>query len=254
MRVSSLIRGNQIAEYLGAKLNPTEGYENDVCIYVKPHVKNFEDFKFEGKPYLDIVDSWDLTSLLLKHPEVPVIALSKFDYDSLKRDLPNRVVFIPQHNCNYERIRRTRTGIKTLGAIGCTFDLQFFPPALNDELAKRGMTLYAYSKFAKRQDVVDAFMKVDVQIVWRPYKMKMRNPLKLVNASSFGIPTIAFHEKAFDEMGDCYIPVNNFEEFLARLDELLSAPWLYDEYAQKCIAKSEEYHISKIAELYKALC
>src|SRR3990167_7107951 len=36
MRVSSMIRGDQIAEYLGAKVNPTEGYENDICIYIKP--------------------------------------------------------------------------------------------------------------------------------------------------------------------------------------------------------------------------
>ena len=49
LRVSSLIRGNQMAEYLGGKLNPTEGYENDVCIYVKPHVPRGMDFKFEGR-------------------------------------------------------------------------------------------------------------------------------------------------------------------------------------------------------------
>ena len=32
---SGIIRGEQVAHKLGAKLNPTSGYEDDVCIYVK---------------------------------------------------------------------------------------------------------------------------------------------------------------------------------------------------------------------------
>lgn len=32
MRVSSIIRGEQIADYLGAKKNPESGYENDTTI------------------------------------------------------------------------------------------------------------------------------------------------------------------------------------------------------------------------------
>ena len=46
-RVSSMIRGVQVAEQIGAKLNPEEGYENDVCIYVKPHVPKGFDWKFD---------------------------------------------------------------------------------------------------------------------------------------------------------------------------------------------------------------
>ena len=34
LRGSSLIRAWQMAEYMGAKLNPTSGYENDVLIYI----------------------------------------------------------------------------------------------------------------------------------------------------------------------------------------------------------------------------
>ena len=29
------IRGKQTADYLGGKKNPKEGFENDICIYVK---------------------------------------------------------------------------------------------------------------------------------------------------------------------------------------------------------------------------
>ena len=60
MRVSSMIRGDQIADYIGAKLNPSSGFEDDVCIYVKPHVER-PPFDFKGKKsYLDIVDGWGL--------------------------------------------------------------------------------------------------------------------------------------------------------------------------------------------------
>src|SRR5436309_1721406 len=80
-RVSSMIRGEQIASYIGAKLNPTSKYENDICIYVKPHVpKGTTDFKFEGKrAYVDIIDGWGLLPVLEKYPKVGVIACSKQD-------------------------------------------------------------------------------------------------------------------------------------------------------------------------------
>jgi len=47
-RVSSIVRGEQIAAYMGnARLNPESGYENDTCIYVKPHIKRGNDYKFD---------------------------------------------------------------------------------------------------------------------------------------------------------------------------------------------------------------
>ena len=95
-RVSSMIRADQVAEYLGAKLNPRRGYKNDVCIYVKPHVKSGGDFKFEGKrSYLDIIDGWALLPILGKHLEVSIIACSKQDYLNLSNIMPNKVVLIP---------------------------------------------------------------------------------------------------------------------------------------------------------------
>ena len=85
-RVSSVIRGEQIAYRMQeARLNPDSGYENDVCIYVKPHVKPFEEFRFEGKPYLDIVDGFELRHLLRKHPEVPCIVISKQDQETMSK-------------------------------------------------------------------------------------------------------------------------------------------------------------------------
>jgi len=258
LRVSSMIRGEQIATYLGAKLNPTDGYENDVCIYVKPRVLPPNDFKFEGKPYLDICDSVDLYPLAARHPEVTVISASDWNYDLLKRVLPNKVVNIPEQHCNNERVVRTRSEVTTVGVIGTKNAFEFLPEGLREKLAERGMELLEFSKFFCREDVVDFYKKIDVQIIWRPYvkyhKDRLYNPLKIVNASSFGIPTIALAEKSFEEMGGCYIPVQTLDEFLGALDQLRSVPSIYESYASACIAKSENYHISHIAEKYKQLC
>ena len=254
MRVSSMIRGDQIADQIGAKFNPTKGYENDVCIYVKPMVRKGEDFNFEGKKnYIDIVDGHALGELALKHPEVGIIVCSEVDGRTMKRCIDNEIVLIPQHHCNYNRLHRTRTEIKTVGVIGTAGAFPLLPKGLKEELKQRDMELLEYSRFFSRQDIIDFYMKIDVQIIWRPYHKTLCNPLKMVNASSFGIPTIALDEEAFWEMKGCYMPTDTLYGFLGHLDALRTIPGMYQEYANKCLDKAENYHIEKIGQLYKNL-
>lgn len=256
-RVSSIIRGWQVAEQIGAKLNPQSDYENDVCIYVKPSVGHGYDFNFKGRPYLDIIDGWGLLPVIAKHPEVTVITCSVVDFEFVTNQIANKIVLIPQHHCNFERVKRNRNKITTVGCIGTAAAFPYLPQDLKHHLARRKMKLIEFSKFYTRQDIVDFYLKIDVQIVWRPYiwkhKVRMTNPLKLVNASSFGIPTIALEEPAFVEVKDCYFPVKNLDEFLARLDDLRSSPSLYADYSERCLKKAEMYHIENIAKLYQQL-
>lgn len=253
MRVSSMIRGDQIADQIGAKLNPTEGYENDTCIYVKPMVRKGDDFTFEGKPYLDIIDGHNLGQLLNKHPEVPAIVCSQIDMETMSGVISNKIIFIPQHHCNFNREKRTRTEVKTVGVIGTRGAFPMLPEELRKELEKRGMELIEFSRFFSRQDIIDFYMKIDVQMVWRPYKKLLSNPLKLVNGASFGIPTIALDERAFEEMKGCYIPVTTFKEFLVQLDRLRTTPDMYIYYSENCIDRAERYHIERVGEMYKEL-
>jgi hypothetical protein len=252
-RVSSMIRGDQITERLGARLNPADGYATDVCIYVKPHVKNGMYFQFEGRPYLDIVDAWGLTALAHRNPQVGVIACSDQDGATLGRVLTNRVTVIPQHHCNFERVVRAREGITRVGVIGALPAFDKLPAGLAPALAERGIELECYSKFFSRQDVIDFYQRIDVQLVWRPYKMRLSNPLKIVNAASFGVPTIAYREDVFREVADCYMPVTTLAELLAELDRLRGLATLYQDYSSRCRAVAERYHIDRIAELYRRL-
>lgn len=254
MRVSSMISGDQIADQIGAKLNPESGYKNDVCIYVKPMVRKGDDFKFEGKKaYMDIIDGHNLGELLRKHPKVTGIVCSQADYEIMSEAIPNDLVLIPQHHCNFERVKRTRKKITRVGVIGTKGAFPLLPKTLKRELSNRGMELVEYSRFFSRQDIIDFYLSIDVQIVWRPYKKILSNPLKLVNAASFGIPTIALDERAFGELDNCYIPVNTLEEFLVNLDALRKIPELYTLYSDRCLKKAEEYHIENIGKKYLEL-
>ena len=254
MRVSSMIRGDQIADEIGAKFNPKSGYENDICIYVKPMVRKNEDFEFKGKVnYLDIIDGWGLLHLLEKHPEVKVIVCSQADMELLTGTISNDIVFIPQHHCNYDRVHRNRTEITKVGVIGEIPAFDFLPEGLEEALKQRKMELVKFSRFFSRQDIINFYMNIDVQIVWRPYIKTLSNPLKIVNASSFGVPTIALDETAFHEMEGAYMPVGTLEEFLSALDSLKTSLGLYESYSKACIDISERYHITNVGNLYKNL-
>jgi hypothetical protein len=261
-RVSSMIRGVQVAEKIGAKLNPTKGYQKDVCVYVKPNVPKGYDFEFEGRrSYLDIIDGHNLGPLLFRHPEVGLIVCSDADFNVMSEvvnekgeKLKNEILVIPQQNCNFERVTRARTEITKVGAIGTPGAFPFYPEGLAKSLEDRGMEFIQYSGFRTRQDVIDFYMGIDIQVVWRPYKKRLSNPLKLVNAASVGVPTIALDEKAFWELKGCYLPVGNDLNWLLKaVDTLRNNPDIYNDYSKKCIMKAEEYHIEKIGEMYKAL-
>ena len=253
LRGSSLIRGEQIAAYIGAKLNPQSGYENDVCIYVKPGVQGLYSgsIKLAKRAYIDVIDSDNLVLYVRKNPQVGVIACSQIDYKNLSALLPNKVVLIPQHHCNFERLVRNRNQVTTVGVIGAPGFLAKLPANFEKKLTPNGLNLLPYFSFHNRQDVINFYQKIDIQIVWRPWPSKLNNPLKIVNAASFGIPTIAYPENTFDEVAGCYIPAKTIEELVTEAVRLKSSPKLYTIYRNKCLDKAEEYHIEKIDKMYK---
>lgn len=253
-RVSSIIRADQIAERMKFKLNPTSGYEDDVCVYVKPHLKKDMDFKFEGKrAYLDIIDGHTLGELILKHPEVGVIVCSQADYRTMCKSVPNRIVCIPQHHANFDRIRVVRNKIKKIGVIGEQNAFWHLPETIDEDLAKRGIELVKYHKFFSRKDIINFYNSIDLQIVWRPYKKRLSNPLKIVNGMAFGVPSIALDEDAFKELDSFYKPVTDYEGFLKEVDFFLENNEDYQIFCNRIFLKSEDYHIDKIGEMYKKL-
>ena len=245
MAVSSMIRGEQVAERLGAKLNPKEGYDNDVCIYVKPSGN-----KFEGRPYIDVVDE---EGPVIRNPDVPAIACSEFSYKVLSKFNPKKLVLIPQQHCNFERAKRTREGVKAVGMVAQREAFPLVPKEIATGLAEKGIEFVQYSTFRTRQDIVDFYNRIDVQLIWRPFNLKLGNPLKLVNAMSFGVPTIALPDDGILELDGFYLSAGSPSEVSTQLDRLIREPDLYEEYSQKGLEKAEQYHIDNICKLYKEL-
>ena len=254
-RVSSTVRGEQIAAYLGnARLNPPSGYENDTCIYVKPHITPIQDFKFEKKSWMDIHEAFDLIHILNKYPEVGVITLSDWDAKFLTDYIKNKIVLIPHHHCNFERVQhKQREKIKKVGITGSPGAFQHIPTVIREGLAKRKIALVEYSTFYPRTAVTRFHADIDVHLQWRPYQRRLSTPFKIINAASFGVPTIALNEPSFYEMEGCYIPIKTPEDFLIQLDNLIVSPKLYSDMAKVCIEKSEKYHIENISKLYTEL-
>lgn len=257
-RVSTILRAEQMAAHMqNARLNPSSGYENDICIYVKPHIKRDEDYNFEGHPYLDMVDGFELLHTLTKYPELPAIVFSDMDVETMSGLIKNKIVCIPHQHVNFERVHRARDGVTTVGVIGSDGAFTYIPDEIRQGIAKRGMSLLEHSVMYPRMSVVKFYQSIDVQIVWRPYQIPYRrglyNPFKIVNTSAFGVPTIALDEPAFKEMEGCYIPVTTTEEFLEKLDALRTSSSLYNDMVKLCLEKSERYHIENIAKLYQKL-
>ena len=163
---SSIIRAEQIAEYLGAKLNPASGYENDACVYIKPTDDSIFCNNFKNKTYLDIIDDNIYIQWLRKHPELFGIAISQYSYDILKNEMLDRIVYIPQQHCNFERFIRNREAVTTVGIIGAPRAFQYSVNELSKRLEQIGLRLMTNFDFQTREDVVNFYKNIYIQIVW----------------------------------------------------------------------------------------
>jgi len=263
------VRGIQVADFLGAKLNPTKGYENDICIYVKITPPE----KHPKSSYLDVVDADRAVKWLKTHPKVGVIAISQVAKDYLQKTLKRKdVVFIPHHHCNYESwVRPFDREVKTVGVIGSRTALQYPVKKLRKQLKEIGLELRYEEDHWKhynnepdkngkdsREKVCNFHKTIDIQVVWRPEWRaaveKLRSPLKLENAGSFGIPTVAFPEPSYlDEWNDCFIETRTIDHLLDSCKELKENRAYYQYYGGKALSKAQAYHHQYISELYKYL-
>ena len=244
---SGVIRGVQIAQWIKARINPTSGwtYDFDVHVWVKQQPP--EDFA--PNSYLDVLDEPRRVSWLQKHPKMGVIASSQTGLEYLKEKLErDDILLIPQHHCNYARDVRTRDKILTAGVIGGQGAIQCDVEELKRRLKKIGIQFKWQQKYGSQKEVAEFYKSIDVQIVWRKQQRPLKNPLKLVNAMSFGIPTIAHPEMAYKEVEGYYWPAYTIDELIEMVQELRRG---FD--AKRLIEKAEPYHIENIAKLYGQL-
>ena len=258
-----IVRGNQVAEFLGARLNPKSGYENDLCIYVKVKPQTYPKHS-----YYDFVDGAYNIDWLKAHPDIGVIAISPSSQKYLSKVLNrNDIVCIPHHHCNYERHLRPERPVKVVGIIGSKNSFQYPIEKIRDDLKDMGLTLLyeedfwnTYAKSMNPRQAVKAFYEqIDIQIVWRPKPWSprfdvYRNPLKLENASSFGIPTVAYPEPSYVREWDReFAHAESIPQLISLIRMLKEYPEVYKNMSKRALGKAELYHIDTIKKLYLAL-
>jgi len=250
IRGSSIIRGEQMAEWLGCKLNPTEGFENDLCIYVKP--SNLDNVR-DGD-WVDVMDGQHILGWLNDRPGVNVIAFSEYTREQYCQKIKNRMAVIPQHHCNFDReLRDLRRAIKTVGFIGGEIGFHYSEDEMKKLVEGAGFNFLFVPRYKTREDVVDFYKQIDIQLVWCSPKLQAKCPLKVVNAASFGIPTVAYPQECYQEVDGWYIKADTIDQLIVGLKLLATKPDYYKLIADRISSWAEDYHISSIAERYKEL-
>jgi hypothetical protein len=247
-----------MADYLGARHNPKSDYENDVCIYVKTTKFHF----VSTHSYIDVHDAPRAIEFLKEHPWVGVISYGEYQRDYLVKVLKRNDIFlIPHHHCNFERWVRPDREVKVVGIIGNKNSFQYPIDDIRKKLKDIGLELKYeedYWNYYKedRQKVIDFYKSIDIQIVWRPNGWSsayepLRNPLKLSNAGSFGIPTVSYPEPDYvKEWEGCFISANDIDYLIGACQELKKNNDYYEHFAMKSFFKASLYHIELISELY----
>ena len=250
---SGTIRGSQVAERIGGKLNPASDYENDICIFIK----KLPFLPFPKNSFLDVIDDITFIRWLKDHPDMGVIAFTKPSRDHIAEILDRSdVVYIPQHHCNFERHIRPKREVKLVGCNGSKFVLGHNEGEAREMFHKVGLDFVNHVRPSSRRGVVGFHKSIDIHICFRP-KMKhynFKDSLKIVNAGSYGVPTVAFPEPNNElEFKDCYVPVTSFKELVDQCERLKCEPDYYNEIAEKVLKKSEAYHIDNIIPRYREL-
>ena len=262
-QLSAEIRGKQVAEFVGGKQNPVDGYQHDVCILIKmlPGRLAFERGIHDcGPMYLDLVDHSTCLNWLARNPALPVIVSSRSGMAYLSETLamPNPLTFIPQHHCNVERVRRPHRPVRVVGYVGVDHAVTAHREKVTAAVEKMGLEMRWCTEFYTREDVVKAYQQIDIQFTWRegmPEKLlHLKNPLKIVNAASFGIPTVANSEPSF--LAECrgrFVPALTIDDAIEQIDLLRGDANYYESFAEVGLALAEPYHLERVADLYRGL-
>jgi hypothetical protein len=265
---SAITRGRQIAEKLGCSLNVE--YEkipdNETLVFVKGFCYEPKRLIKEKncKVFLDVIDSDVQLSYLWNNPEIGVIAISNIAHSFLRARLPftRKIVTIDEHHCNFLNEKRQRDKVEVVGYVGSKFRLDYEVYDIRKMLEKVGLEfkhLFVEDLSRTREEIVEFYKGIDIQLCISIPRMipnmppELKNPLKIANASSFGIPTVGFPELCWCTEDGCWVPSLDLASAVSVCKMLKESPETYNTIANNCISKSQKYSIDTIIERYKEL-
>jgi len=260
---SGEIRGRQIAKRLDVPYD-VDVTPDSTVVAVKVKILDAEKtLDYVNSLWIDVIDGYGLIEELLIHPRLNAIAIGPMSSQFIGKRVRNKIVVIPEHNCNFEGYTRNfDKEVKVVGAMHHPGNFDLDVKAVTKALASIGLEFRAVDTFKTRDDVVNFYKEIDIQLCfrfWRGIGQKeppeLKNPLKLENAGSFKIPTVAFPEPCFiEEFGEStFKHVFDVEDIVEACKILKSNKRYYQEYAERAWQRAQDFHIDKISPLYLEL-
>lgn len=266
---SMMTRGEQIATRAGFGFNtPYEEIpEGEVVVFVKGFNSYSPTSLIKNKNcsvYLDIVDSDVFLPELANHPYIGIIAISDAANSYIRARLPftKNIITIDEQHCNFDNERRTRKEVTRVGYVGSKYRFNLSIDFVKAELAKEGfefVCLFCEDLSLSRKDICEFYKKIDIQLCMfvpsftNNMPPELKNPLKLANAGSFGIPTVGIPEFCWKTEYGSYIDAFTMEGVIDACRSLRDLPIIYGATANRAMHLSEKYHIDDIVKKYKEL-
>ena len=177
----------------------------------------------------------------------------------LSKATDKKIYVIPHHSCNFSKKRNLLRSPTTLGYVGLP------DYSLNEELLKlvcekTGMK-FLTSNPENHKDLESSFSDIDIGIVFFDKNsikqgiydrtLKYKPNTKLTNFQSFGIPTICLPYESYKQFGgnNC-IFVENIDQLIEKINSLRLDFELYNSMSENSYRHAEDYHISKVKDLY----
>jgi hypothetical protein len=261
---SAEIRGRQIAAALGAdacrftELDPAKAGAYDIVVYVKrmPPRETVEAVRRGGaRQVADPLDNYkwrkvrrvaDLLDAFIgaNHTHAALLA-SRFGRPAVR---------IPHHHCNFDEVRiPSDRAPATLGYVG---DSDHWPQT-RKALGNPGHRLVSLLDGETRQQLVDAYLGIDVGVGYRhhPDKGRYNSAVKLANFMSFGIPAVMSVETGYLEVGlhgtTCLF-ARDRRELRLLVDRLARDAVRRDEMGAAAYEAARSFHIRSVAEEYRS--
>lgn len=256
---SSLLRGRQIAEALGLECDPPVISARETVVAIKCWHHDFPRF---GHLYCDIVDSDSLLPVLQASPHLGVITCTEKGRDYVSARIENNIKVIPHHHCNFENRTRSEKEPCVAGYVGGAGNLDLNVAETKKALGKIGMdflVLYNDGISLSREDICRFYLSIDLQVVFRKPRLmpnmppELKNPLKIVNAGSFGVPTVGYPEPCFEAANDGFVQAMNLNQIVEASAALKSDRSLYRRLAESGRQQAQAHHIFRIAPRYREL-
>jgi len=252
-KLSTKIRAKEISEFLNVKLSPERGYENDTCVYLKPNNLDY----VPQRAWVDILDGGKFVAKIKNRPDLKLIAGSQMSHDYLKNYFSNEMVVIPHQHLNWERAKRDRKEITTCGYTGSysSYARDMYNAIGNEIKKATGLEFIASFKGKDRERAANFYKNIDILFIggWElgdEHIHKM--PTKIINAASFGVPTVAYPLKGYKEVEGYYLPAKSLTKAIKLVAKLKNKDY-YNSWVKKIIPMAEKYHIEEIINLYKKL-